>query len=49
VTHAIFHRQDAIHDISRGLCLVCIKRLVNAEVVEKQIQHKSMEAVLKLL
>jgi hypothetical protein len=38
-----------LHDISDGFCPVYIKRPVNAEVAENQIQLKSMEAVLKLV
>jgi hypothetical protein len=47
--NAIFHLQDAINNPTGGLCPVYIKRLANAEVVEKEIQHKSMAAVLEPL
>jgi hypothetical protein len=46
---AIFHLQDAINNTG-GHCRGSAKRLLNApEVVEKQIQRKSMAMVLKLL
>jgi hypothetical protein len=46
--NAIFHLQDAIGNTG-GPCPIYIKRPVNAEVVEKELQHKNMAAVLKLL
>ena len=47
--NAIFHLQDAINN-TRGHCRGGAKRLLNAaEVVEKQIQRKSLAMVLKLL
>jgi hypothetical protein len=47
--NAIFHLQDAINNTS-GHCRGGAKRLLNAaEVVEKQIQRKSLAMVLKLL
>jgi hypothetical protein len=46
--NAIFHLQDAIGNTG-GPCPIYIKRPVNAEVVEKELQHRNMAAVLKLL